>query len=617
VSSLDSELAFLLERGNAAVRSDDTVADLVRAADERRDVDGLEPRWEAGHLVVRVVTDKAEPLAHRRVRVVVSRAGRGELLSTLHARGLFSAAKLGGFVTERFYWPGMDRDVQALIDGCDECIKAAHVNRTSNNFGDSEAGSGVDERVFAAREGYQADTWQVPELGVRVVALVCLFTGFTLLMQVEDGSAAESARVAEGAFSVLGLPRFVKTDGGPEFQGAFGERLEALGVRLARGSPYNSDAQARAERRIGEANHILRRLIMHARPAGAPDVAALLVAAQTAINAVVLPKVVRERVGGAMTRSGAFFGSEPRFEVPEWATAADEEDAPIGVGAPGTLPGDGHAQVARVRLALAAAYEAGCRNGDFVPVALSAAQRETQRERAVEASYRARAAAYDPAIRPVVGDLVWRRQVAPGAKESGKIGSHVFAFSGPFEITAVSGESVVAEGEAPAPLKAQLRHVYHVTADGEPVAIEHEAFVRDLVLLGDEKSLYGTASIAERNGVFRSNLAGVEKARFDARLAKVAAPVAGAKRQRGASRAEAADSSVAQADEGCFVKITKFDEAKQLVRGMCKKPGVSHLVTCRRSVDSLSAADLRCWASFGAKRRRRFEGRSVRKWGFH
>jgi hypothetical protein len=138
------------------------------------------------------------------------------------------------------------------------------------------------------------------------------------------------------------------------------------------------------------------------------------VAAQAAINAVVLPKVVRERVGGAMTRSGAFFGSEPRFEVPEWATAADEEDAPIGVGAPGTLPGDGHAQVARVRLALAAAYEAGCRNGDFVPVALSAAQRETQRERAVEASYRARAAAYDPAIRPVVGDLVWRRQVAPG-----------------------------------------------------------------------------------------------------------------------------------------------------------------------------------------------------------
>jgi hypothetical protein len=242
--------------------------DLVRAADERRDVDGLEPRWEAGHLVVRVVTDKAEPLAHRRVRVVVSMAERGELLSTLHARGLFSAGKLGGFVTERFYWPGMDRDVQALIDGCDECIKAAHVNRTSNNFGDSEAGSGVDERVFAAREGYQADTWQVPELGVRVVALVCLFTGFTLLMQVEDGSAAESARVAEGAFSVL-VPRFVKTDGGPEFEGAFGKRLEALGVRLAHGSPYNSDAQARAERRIGEANYILRRLIMHARPAGA------------------------------------------------------------------------------------------------------------------------------------------------------------------------------------------------------------------------------------------------------------------------------------------------------------------------------------------------------------
>jgi hypothetical protein len=416
VGAPDSELALLLERGSAAVRTDETVADLVRAADERREVDGLEPRWEAGHLVVRAVADEAEPPVHRRVRVVVPLAGRDELLRTLHARGLFSASKLGELIAERFYWPGMARDVQALIDGCDECIKAAHVNRTSNNFGDSEAGSGADERVFAAREGYQADTWQVPELGVRVVALVCLFTGFTLLMPVEDGSAAESARVVESAFSVLGVPRFVKTDGGPEFGGAFGERLRALGVRLVRGTPYNSDGQARAERRIGEANYILRRLIMHARPAGAPDVAALLMAAQTAINAVVLPKVVRERVGGAMTRSGAFFGSEPRFEVLEWATAADEEDAPIGVGAPGTLPGDGHSQVARVRLALAAAYEAGSRNGDFVPVALSAAQRETQRERAVEASYRARAAAYDPTIRPVVGDLVWRRQVAPGER---------------------------------------------------------------------------------------------------------------------------------------------------------------------------------------------------------
>jgi hypothetical protein len=48
----------------------------------------------------------------------------------------------------------------------------------------------------------------------------------------------------------------------------------------------------------------------------------------------------------------------------------------------------------------------------------------------------------------------------------------------------------------------------------------------------------------------------------------------------------------------CFVKITKFDAAKQLVRGMCKKPGVSHLVTCRRSVDSLSAADLRMLGEF-------------------
>jgi hypothetical protein len=328
------------------------------------------------------------------------------------------------FLSERF-----SADVRAYVESCDECRKAAHVNRTPNNFGDSESGSGSDERVFAAREGYQIDTWHVPELRLRVLVAVFLFTDYKLLLSVEDGWAAESARAVASAFSVLGAaPRFVKTDGGSEFGGAFGARMRSLGVRVVRGTPYNSDAQARVERKIGEANGILRRLLMHARASGSPDVAELLLATQTAINAVTLPQVTRERVGGAMTRHGAFFGSEPRLELRDWQVASDEEDAPVGVGAPGV---DLHAQLVRVRLALAVAYEIGSRNGDFATVALSGEAREALRERRVEASFRSRAAALDPPFRPAAGDLVWRRVVAPGSQESGKMGSHVFSYAGP------------------------------------------------------------------------------------------------------------------------------------------------------------------------------------------
>jgi hypothetical protein len=313
------------------VRADASLESLVRAADAACCIDGLEPRWEGGRLVVRA-EEGGDALAHRNVRLVMPTEYCTPTLSTLHARGLFSAAKLMAAVEASFYWPSLRADVRTLVETCDECRKASHVSRVANNFGDSESGSGADERVFAAREGYQIDTLHLREFNMRLLVVTCLFTDFTLLLPVEEGTAAEAARVVTGAFEVLGTPRFVKTDGGPEFGGAFVECMREFGVRLVRGTPYNSDGQARVERKIGEVNAIVRRLVMHARSSGSPSVAVIVRQAQWALNAVPLPKVERERLCGAMTRYGAFYGSEPRIVLSKWRVVEDEEEAPVGVG---------------------------------------------------------------------------------------------------------------------------------------------------------------------------------------------------------------------------------------------------------------------------------------------
>jgi hypothetical protein len=198
--------------------------------------------------------------------------------------------------------------------------------------------------------------------------------------------------------------------------------------------------------------------------------------------------------------------------------------------------------------------------------------------------------------------------VAPGAKEVGKIASHVHAFSGPYEVVELIGEAVVADAEPPAPLKARLQHVFRVDSDGEPVSLDRVAFVRDLVALGAFKELYGGATLEQRNAMFRSNLSGVEKERFDARLVKAGVPLAPARAR-----------PVSTGTVGQFAEITKYDEERQTVRGLLwtQAVGSRRLVkqTAQRSVSSLSAPIWRSSRPLCSAKRRDFKGERL-KMGF-
>jgi hypothetical protein len=222
--------------------------------------------------VVRAGGDAATRLVHRNVRLVMPTEYRTPALSALHARGLFSTSKLGRWRRRRVSTGrGMARRRAARsIDGCDECRKAAHVSRTSEQLWRQRERARAPTSACSPRaRATRSIRWQVPRarFNKRWWRSTCLFTGFTLLLPVEDGSAAESARAVDGrVLEVLGTPRFVKTDGGPEFGGAFVECMREFGVRLVRGTPYNSDGQARVERKIGEVNAI-RAASGHARAA--------------------------------------------------------------------------------------------------------------------------------------------------------------------------------------------------------------------------------------------------------------------------------------------------------------------------------------------------------------
>jgi len=161
------------------------------------------------------------------------------------------------------------------------------------------------------------------------------------------------------------------------------------------------------------------------------------------------------------------------------------------------------------------------------------------------------------------------------------------------------------------PLKARLQHVFRVDSDGEPVSLDRVAFVRDLVALGAFKELYGGATLEQRNAMFRSNLSGVEKERFDARLVKAGGPVAPARARHAVAVSAPAEvkSPVSTGTVGQFAEITKYDEERQTVRGLLwtQAVGSRRLVkrTAQRSVSSLSGAPIWCSSRplWGARRR--------------
>jgi hypothetical protein len=388
--------------------------------------------------------------SQRRMVLVVPRGLRAPVLETMHAATAHGGQqRFEKALRSAFWWPTLAADALAFRAACDACRRAdrATINGT---VGDSES----DPLLKPERPGdvWEADTyeWTLPT-GLRLVisGAICKYTGLAVLVRLADKTAVASTALLRRIHDGYGPFRGMHHDGGPEFYGEFEATAKRLGVLQTRGTPRNSNSQARIERLFRSLNDLFTRVMTH-NPGARLSPDDLVSAATQALNSAWSAPVPG---APSSTPFARFFGRPQPFSL--------MLTRPV---LPGPSP-----QADLAHFVVAWANEATVASGPPLPPDSQA--RVARRAAQVAASRRAAATAHGPPPPIRAGDLVFLVAHSP---PMGKIAAKVRSRLGPFRVL----ELLPPE----APLRARLSLLGDTTE-------ELTVFLREVQPCGDALSI--------------------------------------------------------------------------------------------------------------------------------
>ncbi len=184
---------------------------------------------------------------------------RRQLIVDAHQFGHFGIQAMFDNIWHKgFWWPDIRKDIQDEIRHCDACSRFTVTKSGFHPFSYITA-SGPGEHM-------QIDTCVhlPPTKGGYKALLVAIdvFTGFVILRPLKKTTAAEVARELWEIWCILGPPRILQSDNGPEY---VNEVLAALvkvtGIEHRFISPYNPRADGKVERAIGSVMMIIKKLL--------------------------------------------------------------------------------------------------------------------------------------------------------------------------------------------------------------------------------------------------------------------------------------------------------------------------------------------------------------------
>lgn len=203
--------------------------------------------------------DLAVELERRGKRCPPSEVERSELIKKAHSFGHFGReAIFRRLYNDGFWWPNMRKEIQEELNSCDVCTRFVVVK------------SGFHPAQFITASGplhhVQVDTSthlpESPDGYTALLVLIDVFTGFLLLRAVRDTTAETIAQQLWEIFSILGFPRIIQSDNGPEFVNDVIRTLVKLtGMDQRLISPYNPRCDGKVERSIGIVVMIIKKML--------------------------------------------------------------------------------------------------------------------------------------------------------------------------------------------------------------------------------------------------------------------------------------------------------------------------------------------------------------------
>jgi RNase H-like domain found in reverse transcriptase/Reverse transcriptase (RNA-dependent DNA polymerase)/Integrase zinc binding domain/Integrase core domain/Chromo (CHRromatin Organisation MOdifier) domain/Retrotransposon gag protein/Zinc knuckle len=182
---------------------------------------------------------------------------RVNLIQTAHAFGHFGRdAIYKKLFFDGYWWPKMRADIEDELKKCDPCLR----------FNVSKSGFHPAQAIYATSpwDHVQIDnSVHLPESdkGHRVLlVIICVFTGFVVLCPCKNSEAETIARKLWKLFCLIGFPRILQSDNGPEFVNEVLRVVVKLsGINHRFISPYNPRADGKVERAVGTTIGILKK----------------------------------------------------------------------------------------------------------------------------------------------------------------------------------------------------------------------------------------------------------------------------------------------------------------------------------------------------------------------
>jgi hypothetical protein len=184
---------------------------------------------------------------------------KAELIAKAHQFGHFGReAVFKHLWNQGYWWPSIRSDINNLLTDCDACTRYVVV----------KAGYHPATPITATGPGdhMQIDTsvHLPPSPDGYTALLVCIdvYTGFVILRALKQTTAEIVANELWSIFSIIGLPKILQSDNGPEFVNDVLHTLVTItGIERRFISPYNPRADGKVERSIGTVMMIIKKML--------------------------------------------------------------------------------------------------------------------------------------------------------------------------------------------------------------------------------------------------------------------------------------------------------------------------------------------------------------------
>ena len=174
-------------------------------------------------------------------RIVVPASLRRKVLGNLHASHMGKDATIRR-ARQSVWWPGLNSDIKSTVEACEACQirKASHPKEPLK----------FDSSPTYPFEEASADLFQVG--GKTYLCYADRLSGWAMPFDYgKDTSTKATTGRLLTAFQQVGVPRRLRTDGGPQFSSAeFAEFAKSWGIKHELSSPHNAQSNGHAEAHV-------------------------------------------------------------------------------------------------------------------------------------------------------------------------------------------------------------------------------------------------------------------------------------------------------------------------------------------------------------------------------